>query len=79
MKAIDFVNLLEDLSFMQHINEPPHSCSHTLDLIITRELSVGISLVRDVVLSDHYLIVFAVNRPESLSTFPSSDLVDQSY
>ena len=24
-------HLLEDLSFMQHVHEPTHSCGHTLD------------------------------------------------
>lgn len=54
-KASDFSHLLEDLSFIQHVNEPTHSCGQTLDLVTTRGLSADISSVMDVLLSDHLL------------------------
>ncbi|KAL7378551.1 hypothetical protein ABVT39_015497 [Epinephelus coioides] len=49
----EFFNLLNCFDFKQHITQPTHSRGHTLDLVITYGLSVGVSSVVDLAVSDH--------------------------
>ena len=56
-KAIEFVNLLRSMDFIQHVTGPTHNRSHTLDLVITKCLPIGISSIV-VTLSDHHCVFF---------------------
>ena len=35
--AVEFLDMLESMGFMQHVDVPTHEQSHTLDLVITRQ------------------------------------------
>lgn len=66
--AKDFIFLLTDLGFTQHVSGPTHDRGHTLDLVITRGLNVNVNIlsVMNVVLSDHFCIEFTVCLPVPL-------------
>ena len=55
-----FLNLLNCLDFKQHVAQPTHSRGHTLDLVITFGLSVDVSSVVDLAVSDHYCVFLPV-------------------
>lgn len=56
----EFLNLLNCLDFKQHITQPTHSRGHTLDLVITYGLSIGVPSVVDLAVSDHYCVFFNI-------------------
>ena len=56
----EFLNLLNCLDFKQHVAQPTHSRGHTLDLVITFGLSVDVSSVVDLAVSDHYCVFFNI-------------------
>ena len=72
--AKQFANLLNIFNLVQHVDVPTHSASHTLDLVITRELEDLVKKPLAVAhwdLSDHTPITFtipvtstAINRKE---------------
>lgn len=62
-RATDFINLLEDHDFIQHVSGPTHNQGHTLHLVVSKGLNVEMSSIRDVALSDHYCIQFNVSCP----------------
>ena len=35
--AVEFLDILESMGLMQHVDVPTHEQSHTLDLVITRQ------------------------------------------
>ena len=51
----DFLALLDTFSLTQHVQGPTHSHGHTLDLIITKGLSVSVT-IKDLALSDHFCL-----------------------
>ena len=61
--AKDFISLLADFDFTQHVSGPTHDRGHTLDLVITRGLDVNIVSIMNVALSDHFCIEFTVCLP----------------
>ena len=50
-----FLELLESMGFLQHVDKPTHRSGHTLDLIITRQCDVVLASAptTDYFLSDH--------------------------
>lgn len=46
------------MDFKQHVNEPTHNLGHTLDLVISYGLSIDVSSVVDLALSDHHCVLF---------------------
>jgi hypothetical protein len=52
--AIEFMTLLSSMDFIQHTTGPIHRRGHTLVLVITKRLSIDISSIVDVALSDHH-------------------------
>ncbi len=56
----EFLNLLNCLDFKQHVTQPTHNRGHTLDLVITHGLSIGVSSVVDLAVSDHYCVFFNI-------------------
>ncbi len=56
----EFLNLLNCLDFKQHITQPTHNRGHTLDLVISHGLSIGVSSVVDLAVSDHYCVFFNI-------------------
>ena len=61
----EFLNLLNCLDFKQ----PTHNRGHNLDLVITHGLSIGVSSVADLAVSDHYFVFFNItsfNQDEAL-------------
>ena len=57
--ARDFLALIDTFNLIQHIQGPTHSQGHTLDLVITKDVTVSTSVV-DLALSDHSCIFFEV-------------------
>ena len=58
--TMEFLNLLNFINFTQHVTQPTYNRGHTLDLVITHGLSVNMSSVIDVGLSDHFCVFFNV-------------------
>ena len=58
--TMEFLNLLNFINFTQHVTQPTHNRGHTLNLLITHGLSVNISSVIHVGLSDHFCVFFNV-------------------
>lgn len=58
--VLEFNNLLISMDFMQHLNEATHKQGHTLDLVITRGVSIAITSVSDFTVSDHFCVFFTV-------------------
>uniref|UniRef100_A0A672IAL3 Reverse transcriptase domain-containing protein n=1 Tax=Salarias fasciatus TaxID=181472 RepID=A0A672IAL3_SALFA len=56
----EFLNLLNCLDFKQHVAQPTHNRGHTLDLVITHGLSISVSSVFDLAVSDHYCVFFNI-------------------
>ena len=59
-KATDFINLLDDLGFMQHVHGPTHNYGHSLDLVVSKGLHVQVSSIEDVALSGYFCSEFTV-------------------
>lgn len=57
-KAMEFINILNYMDFTQHVTGPTHSHGHTLDLVITHGLTVDVSSIVDMAMSDHYCVFF---------------------
>ncbi|KAI2645342.1 hypothetical protein H4Q32_028855 [Labeo rohita] len=70
--ANDFKALLHSLDLTQSISCPTHRLGHTLDLIISRGVTVSICEVLDFPVSDHSLIRFDIRAapPAPTSTAP---------
>ena len=57
--AMGFLQLLHSLDFVQHVTGPTHNHGHTLDLVISKGLSISMDkIVAKPDLSDHYLLCF---------------------
>ncbi|XP_072247605.1 uncharacterized protein [Leuresthes tenuis] len=54
----DLSNTLDNFGLTQHITEPTHNRGHTLDLVISKGLSISKITVSDVGLSDHSCVFF---------------------
>ena len=64
----EFLNLLYCLDFKQHVTQPTHDRGHILDLVITHGLSIDVSCVVDLAVSDHYCVFFnitSINQQEA--------------
>ena len=61
--TMEFLNRLNFINFTQHVTQPTHNRGHTLDHLIIHGLSVNISSVIDVGLSDHFCVFFNVCDP----------------
>ncbi len=61
--AMDFLDLLNCLSFTQHINFPTHNRGHILDLVCSTGLHIYNISSTDLSISDHLAITFAVDIP----------------
>ncbi len=48
------------MDFKQHVNEPSHNLSRTLDLVISYRLNINVSSAVDLALSDHHCVFFIV-------------------
>ena len=55
-----FLNLLNCLDFEQHVMQPTHNRGHTLDLAITHGLSIGVSSVANLAVSNRYCVFFHI-------------------
>ena len=62
--AMEFIQLLNSFNFIQHIVGPTHERGHTLDLVISRGLSVTIDRSIETGISDHQLLCFNMLVPE---------------
>uniref|UniRef100_A0A3B3DLX2 SGNH hydrolase-type esterase domain-containing protein n=1 Tax=Oryzias melastigma TaxID=30732 RepID=A0A3B3DLX2_ORYME len=60
--AQEFLNVLVNMNFTQHVNVPTHNRGHILDLLITHGLQVSVTSVVDVGLSDHFLLSFKLSE-----------------
>jgi hypothetical protein len=54
----DEIIVLGDFNFIQHVTGPTYNHGHSLDLVITKGLSIDISFIVDVALSDHHCVLF---------------------
>ena len=54
----DLSYTLDNFGLTQHVTEPTHNRGHTLDLLISRGLSISKITVSDVGLSDHSCVFF---------------------
>lgn len=61
--ANDFQSLLSSLDLTQSVNAPTHQHGHTLDLIISHGLTVSISEISDICISDHLPVMFKFKGP----------------
>ena len=43
--AVEFLDMLESMGFMQYVDVPTHEQGHTLDLVITRNSSQHFALI----------------------------------
>lgn len=59
-RVLDFSNLLASMDFTQHVNEATHKQGHTLDLVITQGVSIDVTSVSDLTISDHFCVFFTV-------------------
>ncbi len=70
----DFLRLLDSFDFVQWVSGPTHAQGHTLDLILSRGMSVLDITIEDAGISDHLPILFSLsldgNTP-SQSSLPS--------
>lgn len=48
------------MDFTQHVTGPTHSHGHTLDLVIAHGLTVDVSSIADIAMSDQYCVFFSV-------------------
>ena len=62
-KAIEFMDLLSSMDFIQHVTGPIHNHGHTLDVVITKGNSIDISFIGDVALSGHHCVYFITLLP----------------
>jgi hypothetical protein len=53
-KAIEHINLLSSMDFIQHVTGLIHNRCHTLNLVITNGLSIDKYSIIDDALSDHH-------------------------
>ena len=60
-EAKEFLDMLTSMDFTQHITEPTHKRGHTLDLVITKGLSIAVTSVLVHPNSDHSCIFFTIN------------------
>ena len=58
--AKDFLNLLDSMGFTQHVSGPTHKKGHTLDLVITKNLTTSITSIIPPTISDHSCILFNI-------------------
>ena len=60
-----FLELLHSFNFIQHVAGPTHKHGHTLDLVMSRGVSITVErAVERPELSDHYLLCFSMSVPE---------------
>ncbi len=57
----DFLRLLDSFDFVQWVSGPTHAQEHTLDLILSRGVSVLDIKIEDAGISDHLPILFSVS------------------
>jgi endonuclease/exonuclease/phosphatase (EEP) superfamily protein YafD len=57
-KAIAFMDLLSSMDFIKHVTGSTHNHGHTLDLVFTNGLSIDISSIVNVTVSDHDCVFF---------------------
>ena len=55
-KAIEFINILSSMDFIQHGAGPTHNHGHTLDLVITKGLSTDILTLLVMLLYLYFLL-----------------------
>ncbi len=60
-KATKFLNILDSLELSQLITGPTHDCGDTLDLVISRGITITDLVVSDINVSDHYRVSFNVS------------------
>lgn len=65
-KAVEFLDLLSGLGFIQHVTGPTHIHGNTLDLIFTKDITAGLPSIRQVPVSDHSCVFF--NLPPTAHT-----------
>ena len=41
--AKELLSLLDTFGLTQHVQEPNHSCGHTLDLVVSRGINISVS------------------------------------
>ena len=65
-----FLDLLEAMDLLEHVNTPTHESGHTLDLIITRECDALVKdpPVSDYHISDHWSVTCRLNLDKSMIT-----------
>ena len=57
--AMNFLQLLHPLDFIQHVTGPTHELGHTLDLVISKGICININrTINKPELSDHCLLCF---------------------
>lgn len=59
--ASQFTRMLSTFDPIQHTAGPTHSQGHTLDLVISKGLSVTMNCILDVAISDHFCIFFEMS------------------
>lgn len=58
--AIELSCILDSVGLTQHVSEPTHKKGHTLDLVITKGLTISSVVVTDDALSDHSCVFFEI-------------------
>lgn len=71
-----FLSHMDTLGYIQHIHEPTHKDGNTLDLVLSRGITVSHTTVLPypISLSDHYLLKFQITLPQ----LPQSNLPSNS-
>lgn len=59
----EFLNLVDSFNLTQSVSGPTHEKGHTLDLVLSFSLSVCVSEICDMRISDHFPVLFNVTLP----------------
>ena len=62
-KTITLINLLSSMHFIQLVTGPTHNRGHILDMVNNKGLSIDISCIVYVALSDHHCVFFTTLLP----------------
>ncbi|CAL9708038.1 unnamed protein product [Knipowitschia caucasica] len=61
--STDFLDILQNFNFTQHVDFPTHSRGHILDLICSTGLHIDSLSHTDLAISDHLALTFHINIP----------------
>ena len=70
LNTVRFMDLLDSMTLIQHVTTPTHQLGHTLDVLITRETDLLLSIppISGSFLSDHFTVLrkLTLRKPHTL-------------